>query len=259
MPLIDLTQGVRTADDASLTVKVMVFFQLTDIELMLNSTHDPIGDFINALLADMMNFGCRNSYEQFIQQAHKLSELSTFPVLCSRAASVGFTVGKVVYRGYTASNQLQSLCDQAIKTRTELKLKAEEEEQRERARDNELRGATGRGDAERAQEAARQKHKLVLEAARHAEALKRAEEEHAGRLRQQQERARAELEAKVAADKAHREHLEGLKALGVDLTRLLVAQEEKKPDKVIKVLTDAEAGAPGPIHIHTNLDVLNGR
>ena len=39
-------QGVRTADDASLTVKVMVFFQITNLELMLNSTHDPIGDFI---------------------------------------------------------------------------------------------------------------------------------------------------------------------------------------------------------------------
>ena len=92
-------QGVRTADDASLTVKVMVFYSLTNLELMLNSTHDPIGDFINALLADLMNFGSRFTYEQFIQNASKLSDLETFPVLCSRAEAVGFSIGKVVYRG----------------------------------------------------------------------------------------------------------------------------------------------------------------
>lgn len=42
-------QGVRTSDDASLTVKVMVFYSLVDIEALLSNSHDPIGDFINAL------------------------------------------------------------------------------------------------------------------------------------------------------------------------------------------------------------------
>eukprot|EP00955_Chlamydomonas_euryale_P011019 118728-Chlamydomonas_euryale.AAC.2 len=51
------TQGVRTSDDASLTVKFMIFFQLDNLELMLNSTHDPIGDFINALLVGVEGLG----------------------------------------------------------------------------------------------------------------------------------------------------------------------------------------------------------
>src|SRR5439155_12722972 len=37
---------VRTADDALLTVRLMIFFELTDIERMLDTTHDPIGDFV---------------------------------------------------------------------------------------------------------------------------------------------------------------------------------------------------------------------
>ena len=40
---------MRTSDDASLTVKVMVFYSLVDIEALLSNSHDPIGDFINAL------------------------------------------------------------------------------------------------------------------------------------------------------------------------------------------------------------------
>src|SRR5262249_11372783 len=39
---------VRTADDAVLTVRLMIFFELVDIERMLDTTHDPIGDFVNA-------------------------------------------------------------------------------------------------------------------------------------------------------------------------------------------------------------------
>ena len=41
-----LVPQVRTKDDALITVKLMVFFELTAIETMLNQTTDPIGDFI---------------------------------------------------------------------------------------------------------------------------------------------------------------------------------------------------------------------
>lgn len=229
--------GVRTADDASLTVKVMIFYKIENLELMLNSTHDPVGDFINAILADLMNWGAAHTMERFIQEVFQLSDLVSYPVLCSRAEAVGFKVGKVVYRGYTASGALQSLSDQAIKTRTELKLRQEEVEQREKMRDKEVAGANKRGSAEREEEAARQRHRLLLEAETHKEAL-----------RKQEESAKADLESKKAADAAKLAHLEGLKTLGVDLTRLLVAGEEKAPDKVLRVV-----GAHEGFNFHTNI------
>ncbi|GAX79429.1 hypothetical protein CEUSTIGMA_g6870.t1 [Chlamydomonas eustigma] len=250
-------EGVRTADDTSLTVKVMVFFQLTNLEVMLNSTHDPIGDFINALLADLMNFGCSYSYEQFVQNAQQLSELDTFPVMCGRASAIGFTIGKVVYRGYAASTQLQNLCESAIKTRTELKLKAEEQEQRERMRDYEVRGAHGRGDAERAEELAKQEHQLAMRAAQHQESLKQAEDAHSKALRQKEQMAQVELAAKVAEEQAHLAYLQGLKDMGVDLTQYLVSKSEKQPDKVLKVVTAPSHFSALPINSVSHIGGLN--
>ena len=41
---------MRTKDDALITVKQMVFFELRDIETMLNQTADPIADFIKSVI-----------------------------------------------------------------------------------------------------------------------------------------------------------------------------------------------------------------
>ena len=52
---VDVTD-VRTADDALLTVQAMLFFELVDIERMLDQTHDPVADFVNAVTADVIDF-----------------------------------------------------------------------------------------------------------------------------------------------------------------------------------------------------------
>jgi hypothetical protein len=41
---------VRTSDDALIVVKLMVFYELMDVEIMLNNTHDPIADFVRNLI-----------------------------------------------------------------------------------------------------------------------------------------------------------------------------------------------------------------
>jgi hypothetical protein len=38
-----------------LTIRLMIFFELVDIERMLASTHDPIGDFVNAATSDVVD------------------------------------------------------------------------------------------------------------------------------------------------------------------------------------------------------------
>jgi len=45
---------VRTSDDAQIVVKLMVFFEIKDIEKMLDSTQDPIADVINSVCADVI-------------------------------------------------------------------------------------------------------------------------------------------------------------------------------------------------------------
>ena len=44
----------------------MVFFELVNIEQMLDTTHDPIADFINSLTADVIAFSAIRSYEEFL-------------------------------------------------------------------------------------------------------------------------------------------------------------------------------------------------
>jgi hypothetical protein len=61
-------ESVRTADDALLVVKLMVFFELADIEMMLDQTHDPIADFINAVTADVIAFVGAATFEDFKQR-----------------------------------------------------------------------------------------------------------------------------------------------------------------------------------------------
>ena len=77
----------------------MLFYELQDIEKMLDNTSDPIGDFINAASADVMGFGAANTYESLLERTDHLSELSTFPTVQSRMNAVGYTLNKVVYRG----------------------------------------------------------------------------------------------------------------------------------------------------------------
>lgn len=41
----------------------MIFFELKDIERMLDRTHDPIADFINAVTADVVTYASTLTYE----------------------------------------------------------------------------------------------------------------------------------------------------------------------------------------------------
>ena len=46
--------GVRTQDDALLDIKFMIFYQLEDIDKMLNATHDPTGDSCRCALLHLL-------------------------------------------------------------------------------------------------------------------------------------------------------------------------------------------------------------
>ena len=104
---------VRTKDDTMITVKLMVFFQLVDINKMLDNTHDPIADFINAVCSDTIQFCSRLSYEEFVDNTAAMNDIKTFSQLTSRAEMIGYKVSKVVFRGFHSSDALQSMHDKA--------------------------------------------------------------------------------------------------------------------------------------------------
>jgi len=241
-------RSVRTADDALLVVKVMVFFELVDIDRMLDQTHDPIGDFINSLTADVVDFVATLPFEAFKEKTDALNQLATYPQLVRRADAIGYRITKVVYRGYEAGDTLQEMHNRAIEARTRLRLESETERQ-----------AQDLADLKQAREATREQERRDLERQRaeHQNALQSLElQARLQRELAQQEQQLALTTRTHAVDLDHQkamhqeqiEFLRGAADLKVDLTRYLVAQYQH-PDKVVRI-EGADANARHQIHLH---------
>jgi regulator of protease activity HflC (stomatin/prohibitin superfamily) len=233
---------VRTADDAPLTIRLMIFFELIDIEKMLVTTHDPIGDFINAASSDVIEFMSRNDFDSFKKNTEKLNDISTYKQLTGRADQCGYRISKVVYRGYGAPESLQQMHNQAIESRTRLQLQRATEEQAQQLEDYKLERRLARDAKTREEEIERIEHELTMDAQRQAA---RIEAERAGREFEREQGARdaeSQREAESARQGIAREHLDALSRLNVDLTSYLT---RGRADRVIEL----RGGADGA-HIH---------
>ena len=249
-------ESVRTADDALLTVKLMVFFELRDIERMLDQTHDPIGDFINAATADVIDFAAVEPFEQFKEKTERLNLLETYPQLVKRAETIGYTITKVVYRGYQASQTLQTMHDDAIERRTKLRLEAETEQQAQDLADMKQRRAAERERELQAVEENRTEHQNRLTAVTAESKLKLERTQRQQELDLQRAAAQQNLELKQrthdielaqrqADNREQLTYLQGIAGLKVDVTRYLVAQYQH-PDKIIRI----DGGADSQLHLH---------
>src|SRR4051794_1287946 len=217
-------QEVRTADDALLCVKLMIFFELTEVTKMLDTTHDPMADFINAATADIIDFAVARQFEQFKDETEKLNALQTYPRLAGRAEHIGYRIVNIVYRGYHASDKLQSMHDAAIESRTKLTLDAETELQAQELADLRIARERTRAASRQAMEKEEAEHKNALDRLTHDEQFRQRERDREAELSQ----------------------LGALHQLGVELTQSLVAQQQH-PDRFIRI----EGSAP-QFHVHDN-------
>ncbi len=238
-------EDVRTADDALLVIKLMIFFELKDLERMLDQTHDLVADFINALAADVIEFSSKRTFEAFKDQAEKLNDLATYRQLVQRGERVGYQITKVVYRGYFASQKLQAMHDGAIETRTELKLEAETEQQAQELADLKLKREAERAIERRAMEEADIRHKNELSGLMHEEGMREKQAERDQELAWQQQRNEMELQQKQALNQEEASFLKALRELEVDLTKYLVAQNQTA-EKLIRIDTVRQPN----LHVH---------
>ena len=240
-----LVDDVRTSDDALLTVKLMIFFELSDIEKMLDQTHDPIADFINAVTADVVDFAGTRSFEAFKQDTEQLNELESYQNLLSRAVRIGYQINKVVYRGYTAGETLQAMHDGAIEARTRLKLDAETEIQAQELADVQLAREAIRAEKRQEMEARQTEHDIHLQRLQHDEEIhqqqeiQHVEEETRRRVNQ------IELEHQQAQNQEQSRYLGTMREMQIDLTRYLVAQYQN-PDRLIRISGDKDPS----LHLH---------
>ncbi|MCU0879263.1 MAG: hypothetical protein MUF06_15880 [Pirellulaceae bacterium] len=237
----------RTADDALLVIKLMVFFELSDIERMLDQTHDPIADFINALSADIVDFAVSRSFEQFKEETSRLNDLAQYSNLVSRAARIGYQINKVVYRGYAASDKLQAMHDHAIEARTGLKLEAETERQAQELADLKLAREAERDEQRREMERAQTEHEVEIEKLQSTGQLARREETQKQELAHQRELKAVEIAHLEAKNTERLRLLREMQTLDIDLTRYLVSQHQH-PDRLIRV----DGVASQQVHLHDN-------
>jgi hypothetical protein len=237
---------VRTADDAVLTVRLMIFFELVDISTMLDATHDPIGDFVNAASSDVVDFVARHDLESFKRHTNKLNEIETYKQLTARASQCGYRINKVVYRGYGAPERLQAMHDQAIEARTKLQLERETERQVQEVASAKLESDLERAAKRRVEQSHEVEHEVELQRKKLQASLQSREAMSA--FRREQQRLSTDLKRTLAAqdDARQREHLGALKDMGVDLTAFLT---RGRADRVIEL-----RGADGSTHLHLEPD-----
>lgn len=160
-------EGVRTKDDALVSVKLMIFYRLKDINRLLQETHDPIADFINSVTSDVIEFVSGNSFEEFKAASDQLNNLSVYQQLTTRSKGIGFEVTKVVFRGYGAPARLQKMHDDAIERRTKLILERENEAQEQQMLDMKLQCQEERSRKHRQMEMETKEHERKLQRANH--------------------------------------------------------------------------------------------
>jgi hypothetical protein len=239
---------VRTADDAVLTVRLMIFFELQDIERMLDTTHDPVGDFVNAATSDVVDFVGRRTFEQFKRDTGGLNELEAYRQLAARAAQTGYRITKVVYRGYGAPDRLQAMHDQAIEARTRLQLERATEQQAQELEDFKLNAQVARASKRRTEQSVEVDTEIELARKRQEAELRQREADRTAAREQRRRDAEAQLDVRRQADDRQRQHLAALKEMGVDLTAFLT---QGRADRVIEL-----RGGNGKTHVH--LDRIDG-
>jgi hypothetical protein len=240
--------SVRTSDDALLTIRLMVFFELKDVELMLDQTHDPIADFINALSADVIDFAASLSFEQFKERTESLNDLATYSQIVQRAERIGYKINKVVYRGYHASDRLQEMHDRAIESRTQLHLEAETQRQAQELADMKLRCEAERAIEQRAMEQANVEHQNRLTQMKHDEKMRQQRIELEAELEAQRRHTEVSIEKRRSANAEQLNLWQQMRTMQVDLTRYLVAQYQN-PDRLIRIAGET---AKAQLHLHEN-------
>lgn len=212
---------------------------------MLDQTHDPAADFISALSADVIEFVAGRHFEAFKGQTECLNELETYPNLCHRAERIGYRINKMVYRGYTVSNKLQTMHDDAIETRTQLKLQAETEAQAQELADLKLEREAQRAARQREMEVKQAEHAQALKEMAHGQQLRHTAAEQGHRVRHRRIVNEVELEQLRARNEEQTAFLQMDRGMEVDMTRYLVVRYQH-PDRLIGI--DAK-DAP-QVHVH---------
>merc|ERR1711924_205633 len=202
------------------SMDVMVFMQLVDVEKLLNSTHDPVTDLKVSITADLTEFVSKCTLDQLKERTHELNDLKMFRQSTQRADQIGYKVSKVTYRGYGFSREIDNMLKQNLVDETKLKI---EKETAVKAQDIEDMKASRKVDRDlKWKEAEVTTNKLDLDIER-----TRADQRRAA-ISADAEQRRVATSAAMADEIAK---LEKLEAMGVDLTSISCRSSATPPTR----------------------------
>ena len=239
----------RTKDDAVIRIKLMIFYELREVNVMLKQTADPIADIINAVSSDTITFLSQVTYEEFVEAANALNNIDSFPNLLSRAKRMGFMISKVIYRGFKADDKLQNIHDQAVSSRNNLRLTLEKEVNTQMQEETQLLAEKQKLELEKKVEVEQMKNAFLIKKQELAQRIELEKKSLAEKLRQEKETHDSYLHNEWAKYEQKLQHYKLLKSIGVDLTEYLL-RENPKPGKVIKYVSNKTDS----IHIHHGTD-----
>eukprot|EP01105_Mastigella_eilhardi_P013673 TRINITY_DN3110_c0_g1_i1.p1 TRINITY_DN3110_c0_g1~~TRINITY_DN3110_c0_g1_i1.p1 ORF type:complete len:218 (+),score=95.85 TRINITY_DN3110_c0_g1_i1:862-1515(+) len=211
----------------------MIFFEIADVEQMLDNTQDPIGEFFSVVTADVVSFGSSNTYEAFLTNTPKLGDIEQYPMLLARSSAIGVHVNKVVYNGYRTEESVQQVHDQALKERARLQAQQEINEHEQTQLDLKLQRAIERSQREYEMEAKKNEFDREQKNIEERASLSLQQLQHVEQLAQK----RADYELEEA-------HLQQLQHLGVDLTQFLT--------RAGKHVVQIEAPPTTTVHLHSD-------
>lgn len=211
---------VRTSDEASLDISLVVCYSLIDVDKALD-TNDPIRDIAQALTTDVTKFGGSYSLEGLLDGSSGLNDIANFPTLSARSMDVGFGISSVMYRGYSASSELQKMLDQTITSRRRHRLQQEEVEAEQQLQTLRLKSDMALSAQQNTREQQKQDLALVLQAQQDKYDAAKLREQHEQQLGMQEQAFHQRMGLAGKQDEATLAALAGLKDIGVDLNRYL--------------------------------------
>jgi hypothetical protein len=106
----------------------MIWFKIENINKLLEESHDPVADLINAMSFDIIDFVSKYKFEDFKHQIEKLSDLNTYSQIMMRSQPIGNKISNI-------AKALEIMHNSTIEARTKLVLDKEVEFQKQQIKD----------------------------------------------------------------------------------------------------------------------------
>lgn len=220
------TMDTRTNDDALLTIRSVLYYEITDVEKLLDGTYDHTADLINATSACTNQYVSTRSFDKFKTEIDGLNDLSQYDILVQKGKEIGINVTKVVCNGYIAPDAIQEMQNRSLETQTRLQIEYDEETQKQELQDLILERDTKRSEEKMDLEKTQQNHKLGLIFNEEEAQRRKIDEDHKLEYAYQ-----SKINDELIRMTEHETEQMELRSKVVDLTAIEVAKATQPPEK----------------------------